>query len=70
MALFGCDTLVVLPPLTGSDAIIFGKNSDRPSGEVQEILYVAYHRKHSVGMKRCNAHSLKLINFHQLIQFY
>lgn len=40
MALFGCDTLVVLPPLTGSDAIIFGKNSDRPSGEVQEILYV------------------------------
>lgn len=40
MALFGCDTFVVLPPLTVCDAIIFGKNSDRPSGEVQEIVHV------------------------------
>ena len=37
--LFGCDTFVVLPPLTETGAVIFGKNSDRPQGEVQEIVY-------------------------------
>lgn len=39
MALFGCDTFVVLPPLTDNGDIIFGKNSDRPNGEVQEVVY-------------------------------
>lgn len=39
MALYGCDTFVVLPPLTRNSNIIFGKNSDRPNGEVQEIVY-------------------------------
>lgn len=34
----GCDTFVVMPPLT-SNGVIFGKNSDRPAGEVQEIIY-------------------------------
>lgn len=35
----GCDTFVVLPPLTAHGGIIFGKNSDRPNQEVQEIVY-------------------------------
>jgi secernin len=38
-----CDTFVVLPTLTTNNLTIFGKNSDRPKGEVQEIVY--YPRK-------------------------
>lgn len=34
-----CDTFVVLPSLTKSGNIIFGKNSDRPSDEIQEVVY-------------------------------
>lgn len=34
-----CDTFVVLPPLT-QHGVIFGKNSDRPQGEVQEVVYI------------------------------
>ncbi|XP_026275801.1 secernin-2 isoform X1 [Frankliniella occidentalis] len=34
-----CDTFVVLPPLTSHKGIIFGKNSDRPRDEVQEVVY-------------------------------
>ncbi|XP_053554435.1 secernin-3 isoform X2 [Bombina bombina] len=34
-----CDTFVALPPATIGNRIIFGKNSDRPSDEVQEIVY-------------------------------
>jgi secernin len=34
-----CDTFVVLPPLTVGGRVIFGKNSDRPNGEVQELVY-------------------------------
>ena len=36
-----CDTFVVLPPLTDSNLHIFGKNSDRPADEVQEIIFVS-----------------------------
>ncbi|XP_020568720.2 secernin-3 isoform X2 [Oryzias latipes] len=34
-----CDTFVALPPSTEGPYIIFGKNSDRPSDEVQEVVY-------------------------------
>lgn len=34
-----CDTFVALPPATVGGRIIFGKNSDRPDDEVQEIIY-------------------------------
>lgn len=40
-AAFSCDTFVVLPPLTDSNFRIFGKNSDRPANEVQEIIFVS-----------------------------
>lgn len=33
-----CDTFVVLPPLTKNNLVIFGKNSDRPQNEVQEVI--------------------------------
>ena len=39
MELKSCDTFVVLPPHT-SQGVVFGKNSDRPWGEVQELLYI------------------------------
>lgn len=42
-----CDTFVVLPDLT-SGYVIFGKNSDRPIHEVQEIVYVEG-KKHEPG---------------------
>ncbi|CDW58538.1 hypothetical protein TTRE_0000685701 [Trichuris trichiura] len=47
--LTGCDTFVVLPPYTEHGFVIFGKNSDRPSAEVQEIVYIpsAQHEKGS-----------------------
>jgi hypothetical protein len=38
---YSCDTFVVLPPLTDSNFRIFGKNSDRPKNEVQEIIFVS-----------------------------
>lgn len=34
-----CDTFVVLPPLT-KHGVVFGKNSDRPQGEIQEVVYI------------------------------
>ena len=39
--LVSCDTFVVLPPLTDRSVVIFGKNSDRPKDEVQEVVYFA-----------------------------
>ena len=35
-----CDTFVALPPATVDGRVIFGKNSDRPASEVQEIIFV------------------------------
>ncbi|XP_003745358.1 secernin-2 isoform X2 [Galendromus occidentalis] len=34
-----CDTFVVLAPAAAKDRVVFGKNSDRPQGEVQEVQY-------------------------------
>jgi hypothetical protein len=34
-----CDTFVALPPATQGQRIVFGKNSDRPCDEVQEVVY-------------------------------
>lgn len=49
---FSCDTFVVLPPLTDSNFRIFGKNSDRPANEVQEIIFVSnQHTSHIQVMK-------------------
>ncbi|KRY86007.1 Secernin-3 [Trichinella pseudospiralis] len=36
----GCDTFVVLPAYTENGLVIFGKNSDRPRNEVQEVIYI------------------------------
>ncbi|XP_071541474.1 secernin-3 isoform X4 [Panulirus ornatus] len=36
-----CDTFVVLPDSTKGGHVVFGKNSDRPREEVQEVIYQA-----------------------------
>jgi secernin len=33
-----CDTFVALPDVTLGGELIFGKNSDRPAGEVQDVV--------------------------------
>ena len=33
-----CDTFVALPDVTLNGELIFGKNSDRPSGEIQDVV--------------------------------
>jgi secernin len=50
MKRMSCDTFVVLPPLTAHGGVIFGKNSDRPKGEVQELIYQPA-QQHSAGDK-------------------
>ncbi|KAM8856068.1 secernin-3 isoform 1-T2 [Spinachia spinachia] len=45
-----CDTFVALPPSTEAQRIIFGKNSDRPCDEVQEVVYHPA-RDHDAGEK-------------------
>ena len=34
----GCDTFVAYPPTTANGHVVFGKNSDRPSGELQPLM--------------------------------
>ncbi len=34
-----CDMFVVLKTASDNGSVIFGKNSDRPKGEVQEVIY-------------------------------
>jgi len=41
MELVSCDTFVVMSDKTETGEIIFGKNSDRPCGEIQEVVYYA-----------------------------
>ena len=38
--MYSCDTFVALKDVTESGHVIFGKNSDRPYGEVQEVVHV------------------------------
>ncbi|XP_025095928.1 secernin-2-like isoform X3 [Pomacea canaliculata] len=45
-----CDTFVALPPATSNGQVIFGKNSDRPGLEVQEVVYIP-EMDHSPGCK-------------------
>lgn len=35
-----CDSLVALPDVTKEGALIFGKNSDRPAGEIQDAIFI------------------------------
>ena len=35
-----CDTFVAMCDVTSDGNVIFGKNSDRPHGEVQEVVAV------------------------------
>lgn len=53
-----CDTFVVLPDLTKGGHVVFGKNSDRPREEVQEVVYRAA-ADHDGGSKvQVSAHNI------------
>uniref|UniRef100_A0A670J8F6 Secernin-2 n=1 Tax=Podarcis muralis TaxID=64176 RepID=A0A670J8F6_PODMU len=45
-----CDCFVSLPPASAAREVIFGKNSDRPRDEVQEVVYFPA-RSHAKGAK-------------------
>ncbi|XP_035267303.1 secernin-3 [Anguilla rostrata] len=45
-----CDTFVALPPSTLGQRVVFGKNSDRPCDEVQEVVYFPA-ANHEAGQK-------------------
>lgn len=55
-----CDTFVVLPPLTINNVVIFGKNSDRPQNEVQEVI---------LSQDRTRDSKLKVKNSNRLFNF-
>jgi len=38
--LVSCDTFVVMGDVTSTKEVVFGKNSDRPNGEVQEVVFM------------------------------
>ena len=38
MMLVSCDTFAAMGDVTDTGEVIFGKNSDRPKGEVQELV--------------------------------
>ncbi len=48
-----CDTFVALPPVTADGCVIFGKNSDRPRGEVQTIVHYPGRRHDAGATVRC-----------------
>ena len=43
-----CDTFVALPDATPGGDLIFGKNSDRPGGEIQDVVSFPA-RQHAAG---------------------
>lgn len=49
--MLSCDTFVVMPDMTADKTIIFGKNSDRPKSEVQDIIF--YPRNSSSTPQKC-----------------
>ena len=51
--IYGCDTLVALRDATIDEVVIFGKNSDRPDDEAQNLVYIEG-REYEKGSKvRC-----------------
>lgn len=48
----GCDTFVAFPPNT-KDCVIFGKNSDRPENEVQEVIFYPSTEHDTEGQLQC-----------------
>jgi secernin len=48
-----CDTFVALPDVTLGGELIFGKNSDRPGGEVQDVVSFPAQRHAAGDMVQC-----------------
>ena len=63
-----CDTFVALPPATAAGNVIFGKNSDRPDDEVQEVIYVPA-EDHPPGSKCQVCTIYNIYHFHNINVF-
>ena len=48
-----CDTFVALQPVIADGYVIFGKNSDRPWGEVQTVVHNPGRRHDADPRLRC-----------------
>ncbi|MEQ8753586.1 MAG: C69 family dipeptidase [Coleofasciculus sp. G1-WW12-02] len=48
-----CDTFVALPNSTINGNVIFGKNSDRPQGEIQDVVVIAAKKYNSDTTVQC-----------------
>ena len=68
-SLISCDTFVALPPATNRGFIVFGKNSDRPQGEVQEVLHFPA-ATHEAGSKVQVCHSCFSSKFSPCASYY
>lgn len=66
MSAFGGDSFVALPPSTKHGVILFAKNSCRPVGEVQEVVFFP-RRKHSPGSKLQVNSDLKYLSLLQFV---
>jgi hypothetical protein len=67
-----CDTFVALPPATGNGCVVFGKNSDRPGNEVQEVVFRPA-AKYDAGTKlqvKLNCHGASFILFFRPFDFF
>ncbi|XP_023330377.1 secernin-3 isoform X2 [Eurytemora carolleeae] len=49
--LVSCDTFIVMRDSTVSGETIFGKNSDRPKGEIQEVVFIPSKKNESKTLK-------------------
>lgn len=57
-----CDTFVALPNSTLNGDIIFGKNSDRPQGEIQDVVVIAAKNYDSNTTVQCTYISIPQVN--------
>jgi len=48
-----CDTFVILPDSTKKGELIFGKNSDRPNGEIQDVIVIPSQTHKSTEVVEC-----------------
>ena len=48
-----CDTFVALPDATQNGDVIFGKNSDRPQGEIQDVVVIPAKKYSSNELVQC-----------------
>ena len=57
-----CDTFVVLPDATLNGEVIFAKNSDRPAGEIQDVVRIPSQSHNSKKLLKCTYISIPQVD--------